>query len=157
MRRPGKAALFAGARYVLLNSVSRPADEFRLELEIEELRLGPERPWRTIPKEFVARDENALIAITRDACEWIRSTLRESSRDIATRTYAPEELATDSWRALQEYMAADEAWRDGQQGPRAQESIRDLRTALNIDPGFALAAARLGDRLVSVGARKMKV
>jgi tetratricopeptide (TPR) repeat protein len=88
---------------------------------------------------------------TRDASVWVRTALGEMPVDISARAFPPEALTTGNWRALQEFLKAEEAWREDINGRRADESIRRLKMALELDPGFALAAGRLGDLLVAVG------
>jgi tetratricopeptide (TPR) repeat protein len=79
----------------------------------------------------------------------VRRTAGESAGDVETRSRHPEELTTSSWQALQEYTLGDEAWR----ASKGDAAILHLRTALDLDPSFAFAAARLADVLIAQGRR----
>ena len=156
-------AQFSGARFVVFSSIAKTGDDIRLEVKREELgvsRLYPGLypglyPWlypSTMPsKEFHVGDERALMSATRDAANWLRQQLGEVARDIQANAFPVEELTTGNWEALREFVRAGEIWRVSPQGKGSEESIRHLRRALELDPGFALAAARLGDHLVALG------
>jgi hypothetical protein len=144
-------ALLAGAHFVLFSSITRTGDDYTLAVKLEALGSSPAYPASSRPRQFERVAQTDLMATTREASNWIRSALGELPPDIAARSFPPEELATGNWRALQEFLQAEELWRKEIHGRSADEAIRRLKAALNDDPGFALAAGRLGDLLVAVG------
>jgi serine/threonine protein kinase/tetratricopeptide (TPR) repeat protein len=129
---------------VLFGSLSQVAEEWTLRLRLELTGSSPEsaRHWRT--HDFHQQDPASAAY---DASMWIRRTLAESAADLENRSRRPEELTTDSWHALEEYVRGNEAWHLNDRGA----AFEHLREALNIDPQFALAGARLADLLTASG------
>jgi tetratricopeptide (TPR) repeat protein len=93
---------------------------------------------KTIPTEF--------LAAVRDSSEWIRSQFGESANDIARMDTPPQDVTTANWEALSEFAQAEKFYADA----KPDSAVVALGNAVNADPHFALAYARLGDVLVSL-------
>jgi tetratricopeptide (TPR) repeat protein len=139
-------ALRAGAQLVLFSALNQVGDEFRLEFNLDLLGAGPAEARKTWRQTLNVRHETDLLSAAFDGSTWIRTTLREGEADLSRRNRPPAELTTRSWQALQEYTRAMDAWRDRQSEP----ALQYLRSALDLDPEFAQASARLADLLVSL-------
>jgi tetratricopeptide (TPR) repeat protein len=165
MRRPANSvidpatareiALRSGAARVIFGAVSRVGDSYNLDVEIEQPDNSPDRmhtqwtrhwTWtpsspadnKTIPTEF--------LAAVRDSSEWIRSQFGESANDIARMDTPPQDVTTANWEALSEFAQAEKFYADA----KPDSAVVALGNAVNADPHFALAYARLGDVLVSL-------
>jgi eukaryotic-like serine/threonine-protein kinase len=149
-------ALRKGAQFVLFGSLEKVADGWAAALELQLLGNAPEYPNEKTPKTFTAESDQGLLTAAARAVEWIRTTAGESAEVVNAHSRAPEAITTKSWGALQEYMQARDAWRsqqfDGNWRPdqRAAAELH-LNRALEIDPGFALAATTLADIQVASG------
>jgi serine/threonine protein kinase/tetratricopeptide (TPR) repeat protein len=139
-------ALREGAQFVLFGAVSKVSDEYRLDLNLDLLGGSATEPRKTFRQTFTAKREMDLPAAAFDGATWIRATLKESERDLNRRNRVPAELTTSSWQALQEYGQSVEA----RSGDDPNGALQHLHAALELDPEFALANARLGDLLVSL-------
>ena len=140
-------ALREGAQFVVFSSLSRVADEQVLDLRLQLMSNDPAHARKEWPSTFSARHMTDLPSAVYDSAAWVRRTAGESAGAIETRSRHPEELTTSSWQALQEYTLGDEAWR----ASKSDAAILHLKTALEFDPSFALAAARLADILDALG------
>jgi serine/threonine protein kinase/tetratricopeptide (TPR) repeat protein len=144
-------ALREGAPLVLFGSLSQVGDDCVLSLKIELLENSTNFAGKTFTKQFVASGESALEQATGAAVSWVRRTLGESAEEIAARTRPPQELTTPDWNALQEFVRAENIWRASPQGSNSDQALAHLNTAIQLDPLFASAHARLGDYLVALG------
>lgn len=147
-------AMREGAEFVLFGSFDRVADDWKLHLRLELMGDDPSRPRTSFPWSSPDRDQDPALAKAGRAVAWIRTTTGESANDISSHNLPPEALTTKSWPALLEFTAAEEAWRartpDAQWPPdRRADAELHLKRALELDPQFALASARLADIQVS--------
>lgn len=137
------------ANAAVFGSFSKAGDQRTLTLQLELMGSSPEHPaGKPFLKHFDASRAADLPSTGREAAVWIRETLGENAKSLSERNRAPEELTTPSWPAFQEYVAGNEA---GMAKP--DEAVLHLKTALQLDPDFALAAGRLGDILMANGKR----
>jgi Flp pilus assembly protein TadD len=146
-------ALRAGAQFVVFGNLARVGDEHVLQLKLELLGAetgSPRKTWPgNEPRNFSVRAEASLPSAVHDGADWIRATVGESAAELSNRSRPPEELTTPSWTALREFTQANEAW--NKHAP--DEALGHLHDALRLDPGFALANARLADLLIASGRR----
>jgi serine/threonine protein kinase/tetratricopeptide (TPR) repeat protein len=108
------------------------------------------------------RIDQTSADLAEKAAQWLRQqVIGENADELALERRRPEEVTTASWPALQSYMDANDAWnatygRGASWNPAVMEAparaaVALLETALQQDPGFAQAAARLGDILLASG------
>ena len=142
-------ALREGAQFVVFSNLSKVADEQVLALRLQLMSNDPAHARKEWPSTFSARRMTDLPSAVYDSAAWVRRTAGESAGAIETRSRHPEELTTSSWQALQEYTLGDEAWK----ASKADAAILHLKTALELDPSFAFAAARLADILTGMDRR----
>jgi serine/threonine protein kinase len=142
-------AMREGAQFVVFSSLTKVADEQVLELRLQFMGKEPAYARKEWPNTFSARRMSDLPAAVYDSASWVRRTAGESAGEIDTRSRHPEELTTSSWEALQEYTQSDEAWK----ASKSEAAILHLKTALDLDPSFAFAAARLADILTGMDRR----
>jgi tetratricopeptide (TPR) repeat protein len=156
-RTAREIAMRTGAARVVFAALSGSGGNYRLDIDVQQPASTPTRyrqdwnesfPWQskgslgtssTLPPEL-------LIAV-RKANDWIRKTVGESSNDIARLDAPPEDVTTDNWQALSEYATAEQLQRHQQ----TESAIQALQNAIQLDPQFSLAYARLGDHLVGLG------
>ncbi|HXM40376.1 MAG TPA: protein kinase [Bryobacteraceae bacterium] len=143
-------ALREGAQFVLFGNLEKVADEWVMSLRLELLGDSPAYPRDKFPKSFPAEGTQDLLSAAARAVTWVRGTTGESADLVNAHSRAPEAITTKSWEALKEYTQADTAWRARELDGRWVEDKRGdaevhLNRALELDPGFAQAAARLAD------------
>jgi tetratricopeptide (TPR) repeat protein len=141
-------ALRGGVNFVLSGNLERGADEWALKLTLELMGNSPEHPQNSYSEHFYAATDDQLLQAGAKASDWIRRTAGEAAPAVAARNRPPQEVTTSSWEALREFTAGDEAWRDHSGNPNADPRAAaevHLKRALEIDPNFPLAAARLAD------------
>lgn len=143
-RTAREIALRQGVQLILFGSLSQVADEWVLQLRLERLGNSPEhaRAWRS--QDFRQQDRPSVAY---EAVNWIRRSLGESAMQLEARDRRPEELTTNNWHALDEYVQGDDAWHAG----NLPGALEHLKEALHEDGEFALAAARLADILTAAG------
>jgi serine/threonine protein kinase len=142
-------AMREGAQFVVFSNLSRVADEQVLELRLQLMGNEPAHAREEWPNAFSAPRMSDLPSAVYKSASWVRRTAGESAGDVETRSRHPEELTTSSWQALQEYTLGDEAWK----ASKSEVAILHLKTALDLDPSFAFAAARLADILTGMDRR----
>jgi serine/threonine protein kinase/tetratricopeptide (TPR) repeat protein len=118
-----------------------------LTIQVEWRGSGPQTPSNQLTKSFAARSTSDLIALAREAANWIRESAGDSSHREAQYDRLPEDVTTASWEALSYYAKAEQfaalQSRD--------EALLQLDSALRVDPSFTLAATRRADILNSQG------
>jgi serine/threonine protein kinase/tetratricopeptide (TPR) repeat protein len=151
-------AMRTGAARVVRAELSRAGGQYQLKVQIEQPDNTPLHDRASWHNAFAWRapqsgayDAAAIPAglsqAVRDAADWIRHQLGESSNDIARLDAPPEDVTTASWPALEAYSQAEELNR----AHRTEDALIALRNAVAADPEFALAYGRLGDLEVSLG------
>jgi len=147
-------ALRAGAERLVFTNIRGFGDTYQLDVEIQQPDNTPSHyrkhwlksfEWKRTRPEGNAGSARAipseLLDQVRDASDWIRQKVGESQNDIARLNAPVNDVTTSDWDALGEYSNAMHA----QQERKTDDAIRFLNHAVEIDPGFALAYARLGD------------
>lgn len=149
-------AMRTNAARVLLVTVRGTQGNYELDADVEQLDNTPARARKNWQKSFAWREgapgatatiPAALLNAARDASDWIREEVGESTNDIARLNSAPEDVTTPSWEALVQFERAEELYTSG----KPDQAVNSLKAAVRIDPQFALAYARLGDIAFSLG------
>jgi serine/threonine protein kinase/tetratricopeptide (TPR) repeat protein len=148
-----EVALRAGAPRVIFGAVSRVGDSYVLDIDIEQPDSNPRRAREQWEKHWTWNSggtsdkeiPSGLLSAVRDSADWIRSEVGEAASDIARVDIPPQDVTTDNWDALSEFVQAEKFKGAGQ----TDNAIVALQNAVAVDPHFALAYTRLGDLLVS--------
>jgi serine/threonine protein kinase/tetratricopeptide (TPR) repeat protein len=150
-----EVALRVGAPRVIFGGVSRVGDSYILDITIEQPDNNPRRSralwenhWTWNSPGETANNEipSGFLSVVRDATDWIRSEVGESANDIASINIPPEDVTTGNWQALTEFAQAEKF----KAAARPEDAVLALQNAVNEDPQFALAYARLGDIFISL-------
>lgn len=144
-RTAREVALRAGAQGVLFGSVTKQEGRYRLQIRIEVVGQSPLVAASSSQQEFPATDQEDLLTAVHRASIWVRSQVGEAARDVAAQDRVPEDTSTSSWPALQLYSRAIRTSGSG----HLPDAILLLREAVQLDPKFATAQARLADFLIS--------
>jgi eukaryotic-like serine/threonine-protein kinase len=149
-------AMRTGAVRVVFTSVSGSAGSYNLNVEIQRPDSTPTHyrdQWtRSFPWHLSSQSTNSktippeLLTALRTGSDWIRLEVGESSNDIARLDAPPEDVTTGNWEALADYNYAESLIADR----KRSQAVTALQNAVNKDPDFALAYARLGDVLVTL-------
>lgn len=149
MERPGQRvdrqigvelAMREGARALVLPSVVEVGKQLRVNLEVIDPQSG-----RTVRVESAEADGPAdLLPAVGRSLEGLRASLGESMQDIAQSSQPLEQITTGSLDALRAYSQVERAVAEG----KVDEGIELLNMALQLDPDFAMAHARLGSALI---------
>jgi serine/threonine protein kinase/tetratricopeptide (TPR) repeat protein len=135
------------ASMVVFGNVTYVGTTPNLTLEMEWRGSGPQTPSNRMTKSFSARSSADLLALARDAANWIRESVGDLSRLEALYDRLPEDVTTGSWEALVFYSKAEQF----EATQKRDEALLQLESALRADPQFTLAAARRADILNSSG------
>ena len=144
-------AMRAGAVRVIFVTATGANGNYSLDIDIQQPDNSPVRYRDHWKKRFswqVAGDAgnvntipNELLMQVRAASNWIRQKVGESTNDIARLDTPPEDVTTNSWDALSEYVRAVRL--NHEQKPA--DAVVALRNAIRLDSQFALAYGVLAD------------
>jgi serine/threonine protein kinase/Flp pilus assembly protein TadD len=143
-------AMRSGAARVVFVTITGSPGKYSLNVDIQQPDNTPLRYRDHWMKRFTwdgsASTRNAIIPTellteVRTASNWIRHEVGESRNDIARLDAPPEDVTTNNWNALSEYIRASHLNRE----QRPAEAVLALRSAIRIDPQFALAYGMLAD------------
>ncbi len=136
-------AVREGARAVVLTTVSPYGKQLRLIAEL----IDPvsTRSVATVSAEADGLDD--ILPATDRLVRQLRGRLGESIEQIAESSAPLAKVTTDNLEALRAYSLSLEAARDND----LERSNGLLRRALELDPQFALAYARIGANYLSLG------
>jgi serine/threonine protein kinase/Tfp pilus assembly protein PilF len=149
-------ALRNGVPRIIFGTVSRAGDSYTLDIEIERpdndthrARAQWENHWTWNVSSETSEQEisSGFLNAVREGSDWMRSEVGESANDISRVDAPPQDVTTDNWTALSEFVQAEEFKSAGQ----VDDAVVALHNAISSDPHFALAYTRLGDLLVSIG------
>jgi serine/threonine protein kinase/tetratricopeptide (TPR) repeat protein len=148
-------ALRAGAVRVVFVTITGAKGDYSLTVDVQQPDNSPERYRENWTRSWSWHDATSssssippdLLRAVRNASGWIRSATGESANDIARQDVPPEDVTTTSWQALESYVQSNLFT----QNDKPEDAVLALQNAIRIDRGFALAYARLGDLLVSLG------
>jgi len=149
-------AMRAGAARVVFVTVSGSKGSYLLDVDLQQPDNTPSRYRRHWSRRFAWKAEvpvsrsdaipAELLSSVRDASNWIRHEVGESANDIASLDTPPEDVTTGSWQALEEFANAERLHASG----KKDEAVWAYRNSVQLDPGFSMAYARLGDELASL-------
>ncbi len=134
-----EVALRSKTPLVVYGTVSPLGTGYGLSLVIERIEGQPRTPVAAESKLFEARNKNGIFDAIHQAATWIRRTVGEATRDISANDTQPEEATTSFWEAL-DYFARGERLLAP---PHTADAVTLYKEAVRIDPGFALALARI--------------
>jgi len=140
-------AMREGVPLVLFGTVSKLADEYKLDLKLEKVGNQPfyaASSWRFGQS---AANKKEFFEIVDRGATWVRQTAGEAAPEIRENARHPEEVTTDSWEALKLYT-------DGQQRAASDDldsAVLLFKQATVVDPQFAMAYMRVGDILDTQG------
>jgi eukaryotic-like serine/threonine-protein kinase len=149
-------ALRNGVPRIIFGTVSRVGDSYVLDIDIERpdndthrARAQWENHWTWSTSSGTSEQEipSGFLSAVREGSDWMRSEIGESANDIARVDAPPQDVTTDNWTALSEFVQAEGFKSTGQ----VDNAVVALHNAVSADPHFALAYTRLGDLLVSLG------
>ncbi len=134
-----------GVPFVLFGSVAPLGDGLNLSLRLE--RLSSATIFARSAWEFSVHvaDKEHLWDGIHEASIWLRRRIGENDKQLAEHDRLPQETTTESWEALREYRTAEQFQAQGQ----SDTAVAALKTAVHLDPHFALAYMRLGDILMA--------
>jgi tetratricopeptide (TPR) repeat protein len=149
-------AMRAGASRLVFATVAGSAGSYNLNIDIQQPDSTPRRyrnhwtrsfAWHTSgPAATSGAIPPDLLTAIRTSSNWIRLEAGESANDIAQLDTPPEDVTTGNWRALEEYTEAEHLTQEDRIG----EAVHVLQGAVQDDPHFALAFARMGDLLLAL-------
>jgi serine/threonine protein kinase len=95
-----EAAWRLNAATVVFGTVAYVGTMANLTLQVEWRGSGPQTPSNQLTKSFVTRNNSDLIASAREAANWIRESIGDSSHREAQYDRLPEDVTTPSWEAF---------------------------------------------------------
>ena len=134
-----EVALRSATPLVVYGTVSPLGAGYGLSLVIERIEGQPLTPLITVSKLFEARNKNGLFDAIHQAATWIRQTAGEAAKDISANDTQPEEATTGSWEALDYFAQGERLFTPARMG----DAVTMYKQATRVDPGFALALARI--------------
>jgi serine/threonine protein kinase len=132
---------------VIFGTVSRVAEDFRLDMKLERVGNDPAYPASTWQFSQTAPSKKDFFDVVQHAGNWIRQQAGESATDISESDRRPQDITTDNWEALSLFTQAGKL---GAQD-RVAEAVDILKEAVDKDPQFAMAYMRLGDQQDALG------
>jgi serine/threonine-protein kinase len=134
-----EVALRSGTPLLVYGTLTPLGSGYGLELVMERIEGQPNTPVTTETNLFKASGKNGLFDAIHQAATWIRQTAGEAAKDIRANDTQPEEATTSKWEAL-EYFTQGERLKERD---RPRDAMSMYQQAVRIDPGFAIALARL--------------
>jgi DNA-binding winged helix-turn-helix (wHTH) protein/tetratricopeptide (TPR) repeat protein len=125
-----------GAKAVIRGSIVRVGNKYVLDLDASNCLTGDSLAH----KEFEAANQEQVLRQLGQAIVPVRRTLGESLASIQKFDTPIEQATTKSLPALKAYTEGDQKRAHGQD----QESVPFYKMAIDLDPEFAIAYARLG-------------
>jgi serine/threonine protein kinase/predicted negative regulator of RcsB-dependent stress response/predicted transcriptional regulator len=143
-------ALRAGARLLLLTTLSQRGSGYDLSVRVEEISTSPDAASRQWEKTFTASNKQHLFGAVQEASRWFRRLAENTPFGKLQNDNLPQAATTSSWEALLSFSQAERLRAAGQ----TQQAIDLLLQGVALDDDFSLAHMRLGDLYDSMGAEK---
>jgi tetratricopeptide (TPR) repeat protein len=124
---------------VVYGNVSPLGTGYSLSMVIERIEGQPRTPVTTESKAFEARNKSSMFDAIHQAATWIRQTAGEAGKDISANDTQPEDATTSSWEALDFFAKGEQLFTP----PHMGDAVTVYKQATHVDPGFALALARI--------------
>ena len=142
-----EVALRDGTPLVLFGTVSRLAEDYKLDLKLEKLGTDPAHPEGSWQFSETAATKKDFFEIVHHGGNWVRRLSGETETQIEAATRRPEDVTTDNWEALKLYSDAQKS----EINDRLDEAILLYKEAAEKDPQFGMAWMRVGDILDTIG------
>jgi len=136
-----------GVPLVIFGTVSRVAEDYRLDLKAERIGSEPSPPKGSWKFSETASSKKDFIDVVRHGGHWVRQLVGETESDIGNADRSLDDVTTGNWEALKLYS-------DGQRLAfldKDEEAALLFKRAAEKDPNFAMAWMRLGDTLDTLG------
>jgi len=145
-RMAREAALRSAAPFVILGSLDKSDNGYVLSINLQRVKYTPLFPSASWHHDFHANTQKQVLEAVHDAAKWIRSESGESAKELADQDKPVEDTTTSSWQALRLFTQANDKY----EASKPEDAVLLLEEALQIDPDFALARARLADILIGL-------
>jgi len=146
-RQLREVAMRAGASLVIFGTVSRMADEYKLDIRLERVTNDPSSAGAAWQFTDSATQKKDFFQVVDSASNWIRRQAGEAEKKIDSTNVPPQEVTTDNWEALRLYSQAQDLVVE----LRLTDAIALLDQAIAQDPQFAMAYMRRADLLDTNG------
>jgi serine/threonine protein kinase/tetratricopeptide (TPR) repeat protein len=125
-----------GAKWLIVGSLARIGSKFTLSAQV----IRPDDQVVRFTKSATADDEDSIITAVQKVGNELRGDLGESAAEIERTSQPLEKVTTPNFDALRAYsIGFEKSFQDSQR----QEAISYLERALELDPSFAMAHAKL--------------
>lgn len=128
-------ALREGAQALILGSIARIGPKYAISAQV----IRPEDQVVVINSNATADDDEGIIAAIQTVSNDIRNGLGESRAEIERDSQPLEKVTTANFEALRAYSIGTKKFQENQN----DSAITFLEHALELDPGFAMAHAKL--------------
>ncbi len=146
-KRAREVAWRNGVPMVIFGTISRVAEDYRLDLKAERVGADPSYPKGSWRFSETAANKKDFFDVVKHGGTWVRRLAGEAQNDIENTDRRLDDVTTSSWEALKLYS-------DGQRlasQDRLNEAALLFKQAAEKDPEFAMAWMRLGDTLDTIG------
>ncbi len=126
-----------GAKWLIVGSISRIGSKFAISAQI----VRPQDQVARFTKSDTADNEDGIIAAVQKVGQEVRAELGETAAAIESSSIPLERVTTPNFEALRAFTIASEKYSQG--GAQNQEALTLLKHALDLDPSFAMAHAKL--------------
>lgn len=128
-------ALREGVQALVLGSISRIGSKYAISAQV----IRPEDQAVRFNASTTADDEEGIIPAIQKVGNDVRNGLGESSAEIERDSQPLEKVTTSNFEALRAYSIGSKKYQENSN----EEAITFLEHALELDPGFAMAHAKL--------------
>jgi serine/threonine protein kinase/tetratricopeptide (TPR) repeat protein len=136
-----------GVPLVIFGTISRVAEDYKLDLKAEMIGSDPLRPKSSWAFSETAPSKKDFFEVVRRGGTWVRKLAGETENQIGIADRNLDDVTTTSWEALKLYSDGERmAFLD-----KDDEAILFYKRAVEKDPNFAMAWMRLGDTLDTQG------
>ena len=142
-----EVALRNGTPLVLFGTVSRLAEDYKLDLKLEKLGADPAHPEGSWRFSETAASKKDFFETVRRGGNWVRRLSGEPQTQVEATSRRPEDVTTENWEALKLYSDAGKL----ETQDRLDEAILLYKEAAEKDPQFGMAWMRVGDILDTIG------
>jgi serine/threonine protein kinase/tetratricopeptide (TPR) repeat protein len=137
----------AGVPLVVFGTVSRVAEDYKLDLKIEKVGKDPGRSVSSWNFSETATTKRDLFEAVHQGGIWVRRMVGETDTGINASDRKPDDVTTGNWEALSLYSDAQRLAAED----RLEDAVLEFKRATDKDPNFAMAWMREGDTLDNLG------
>jgi eukaryotic-like serine/threonine-protein kinase len=142
-----EVALRDGAPLVLFGTVSKVAEDYKLDLKLEWVGSDPRHPKNSWKFGESAVSKREFLDVVHRGGVWVRRLVGEADAEIQSADRRPEEVTTENWEALTLYAKAQKLAASN----RLEDAVLVFKEAVEKDPNFAMGWMRIGDTLDTLG------